>query len=206
MASYNHQEIEKKWQARWEKARVGEVKESAKDSENILYHLVMFPYPSGAGLHVGHVESYTAVDILTRLARMRGKQVLFPIGYDAFGLPAENYAVKTGVHPAITTKKAIENFHRQMKAIGLSFDWSREISTAAPEYYKWTQWLFLKLYENDLAYRAKAPVNWCDGCQTVLAHEQVVQGFCERCKNSVVQKELEQWFFRITKYADRLLE
>lgn len=205
MATYDHQKIEKKWQERWEKARVGEVKESPEDAGNALYHLIMLPYPSGAGLHVGHVESYTAVDILTRVARMRGKRVLFPIGYDAFGLPAENYAVKTGVHPSITTKKAIENFHRQMKAIGLSFDWSREISTADPEYYKWTQWLFLKLYENDLAYRAKAPVNWCKGCQTVLANEQVVQGACERCKTTVVQKELEQWFFRITKYADRLL-
>lgn len=205
MATYDHQKIEKKWQERWEKARVGEVKESPEDVGNALYHLIMLPYPSGAGLHVGHVESYTAVDILTRVARMRGKRVLFPIGYDAFGLPAENYAVKTGVHPSITTKKAIENFHRQMKAIGLSFDWSREISTADPEYYKWTQWLFLKLYENDLAYRAKAPVNWCGGCQTVLANEQVVQGACDRCKTPVVQKELEQWFFRITKYADRLL-
>ena len=205
MASFNHQAIEKKWQERWEKKSIGEGQESPIDAENALYYLVMFPYPSGAGLHVGHVESYTAMDILARVARMRGKQVLFPIGYDAFGLPAENYAVKTGVHPAATTKKAIENFHGQMKSVGLSFDWSREISTADPAYYKWTQWLFLKLYENDLAYRAKAPVNWCSGCQTVLANEQVVQGVCERCRTPVVQKELEQWFFRITKYADRLL-
>jgi len=202
MASYNHLEIEPKWQKKWKADKVGEVGETHGDA---LYHLIMFPYPSGAGLHVGHVESYTAMDILTRKARMQGKKVLFPIGYDAFGLPAENYAVKTGVHPVETTEKAITNFRRQMKAVGLSFDWSREISTCDPAYYRWTQWLFLLLYKNDLAYRAKAPVNWCDGCNTVLANEQVVDGACERCKTAVVQKELEQWFFRITKYADRLL-
>ena len=202
MASYNHLEIEPKWQRRWEEDGVGTVEENDKEA---FYNLVMFPYPSGAGLHVGHVESYAAMDILTRKARMLGKNVLFPIGYDAFGLPAENYAVKTGVHPVETTQKAIENFRRQMKAVGLSFDWSREISTCDPAYYRWTQWLFLLFYKNDLAYRAKAPVNWCDGCNTVLANEQVVDGACERCKTVVVQKELEQWFFRITKYADRLL-
>ncbi|MBU0646255.1 leucine--tRNA ligase [Patescibacteria group bacterium] len=200
---YNHLEIEPKWQARWDKKQTNEVAET-KDQDH-LYHLVMFPYPSGQGLHVGHVESYAALDILSRYQRMNGQNVLFPIGYDAFGLPAENYAIKTGTHPAATTKTAIENFRRQMKTIGLSFDWSREISTADPEYYQWTQWLFLKLYENDLAYRAKSPVNWCASCQTVLANEQVVDGQCERCKNEVVQKELEQWFFRITKYADQLL-
>jgi leucyl-tRNA synthetase len=205
MPSYNHKEIEPKWQKKWEKAKVGISKDPNPGDKDARYHLVMFPYPSGAGLHVGHVESYTAVDIVTRKARMEGKKVLFPIGYDAFGLPAENYAVKTGVHPAITTEKAIEAFRRQMKSIGLSFDWSRELSTADPEYYKWTQWLFLLFYENDLAYRAKAPVNWCDGCKTVLANEQVVDGKCERCGTVVVQKDLEQWFFRITKYADRLL-
>ncbi len=203
MPSYNHLEIEPKWQKRWEADGVGQVREQS--GREALYYLTMFPYPSGAGLHVGHVESYTAVDILTRKARMQGKNVLFPMGWDAFGLPAENYAVKTGVHPAETTAKAIDNFRRQMKAIGLSFDWSREVSTCDPAYYKWTQWLFLLLYKNDLAYRAKAPVNWCDGCQTVLANEQVVDGQCERCSTVVVQKELEQWFFRITKYADRLL-
>jgi leucyl-tRNA synthetase len=202
MASYNHLKIEPKWQKRWEDQGVGKVGEVGE----ALYHLIMFPYPSGAGLHVGHVESYTAVDILTRQARMAGKNVLFPIGYDAFGLPAENYAVKTGVHPADTTAKAIENFRRQMKALGLSFDWSREVATNDPAYYKWTQWLFLLLYKNDLAYRAKAPVNWCHGCNTVLANEQVVDGKCERCSTVVVQRELEQWFFRITKYADRLLK
>lgn len=202
--SYNHQEIEKKWQAKWEASRVGRVDESAP-VENALYYLIMFPYPSGAGLHVGHVESYAAIDILARMERMRGKNVLCPIGYDAFGLPAENYAIKTGVHPSVTTKKAIETFHRQMQSIGLSFDWSREFATCDPEYYKWTQWLFLLFYKNGLAYRKKSPVNWCEGCHTVLANEQVVAGACERCGTVVIQKDLEQWFFNITKYADRLL-
>ena len=202
--SYNHQEIEKKWQARWEADQHGRVVET-DSNENALYYLIMFPYPSGSGLHVGHVESQAAIDILARMERMRGKNVLCPIGYDAFGLPAENYAIKTGVHPSVTTKQAIENFHKQMQSLGLSFDWSREISTADPEYYKWTQWLFLLFYKNGLAYRKKSPVNWCDGCHTVLANEQVVAGACERCGTIVIQKDLEQWFFNITKYADRLL-
>jgi leucyl-tRNA synthetase len=202
--SYNHQEIEKKWQGRWEASQLGRVFESAPP-ENALYYLIMFPYPSGAGLHVGHVESYAAIDILARMERMRGRNVLCPMGYDAFGLPAENYAIKTGVHPVETTKKAIANFHKQMISLGLSFDWSREISTAEPEYYKWTQWMFLLFYKNGLAYRKKSPVNWCDGCHTVLANEQVVAGACERCGTVVIQKDLEQWFFNITKYADRLL-
>ena len=184
--------------------RLGFVDESAP-RDNALYYLIMFPYPSGSGLHVGHVESLAAIDILARMERMRGKNVLCPIGYDAFGLPAENFAIKTGVHPAETTKSAIANFHKQMQSIGLSFDWSREISTADPEYYKWTQWLFLLFYKNGLAYRKKSPVNWCEGCHTVLANEQVVAGACERCGTIVIQKELEQWFFNITKYADRLL-
>jgi len=201
MASYNHQTIEKKWQEKWESKASQENQGSEK-----IYHLAMFPYPSGAGLHVGHVESYAALDILTRKARMEGKNVMFPIGYDAFGLPAENYAIKTGVHPAETTAQAIKNFRGQMKRVGLSFDWDREITTSNPEYYKWTQWLFLELLKNDLAYRSSSPVNWCPSCNTVLANEQVVNGVCERCQSEVIQKELEQWFFRITKYADRLLE
>jgi len=202
---YNHQEIEKKWQRIWQDAKAGQVTESAT-RDNAFYYLIMFPYPSGSGLHVGHVESFAAIDILARMERMRGKNVLCPIGYDAFGLPAENYAIKTGVHPAETTKQAIANFHKQMQSIGLSFDWSREISTADPSYYKWTQWLFLLFYKNGLAYRKKSPVNWCEGCHTVLANEQVVAGACERCDTVVIQKELDQWFFQITKYADRLLE
>jgi leucyl-tRNA synthetase len=201
--SFNHQKIEKKWQSAWVKNKASYAEDKG---ENSLYHLVMFPYPSGAGLHVGHVESYSAMDILTRLERMRGKNVLFPMGYDAFGLPAENYAIKTGVHPSETTKAAISNFRKQLDSIGLSFDWSREVSTADPDYYRWTQWLFLLFYKKGLAYRKKSPVNWCDDCHTVLANEQVVDGACDRCKNDVVQKELEQWFFKITDYADRLLE
>jgi len=203
MPSYNHLEIEPKWQADWAKG-ANEAKGTEEDKDP-LYLLTMFPYPSGSGLHVGHVESYTAVDIVARKKRMEGHDVLFPMGFDAFGLPAENYAIKTGVHPAETTDKAMANFTRQFKALGFSFDWDRELSTCDPAYYKWTQWMFLLFYKNDLAYRAKAPVNWCDGCVTVLANEQVVDGKCDRCSTVVVQKDLEQWFFRITKYADRLL-
>ncbi len=202
MAAYNHQEIEKKWQEVWAKTKPGRAVEKGSDP---VYNLVMFPYPSAAGLHVGHVESFTAVDILTRYQRMNGKNVLFPIGYDAFGLPAENYAVKTGVHPAETTNNAIKSFHRQMQSLGLSFDWDREISTCEPSYYRWTQWMFLELYKKGLAYKKKAAVNWCEKDQTVLANEQVVNGKCERCGTAVVQKEMSQWFFGITKFADRLL-
>ncbi len=203
--SFNHQEIEKKWQKVWESRKAGAVSESG-DRKNTLYYLVMFPYPSGSGLHVGHVESYSAVDMLARMQRMKGKEVLFPMGFDAFGLPAENYAIKTGVHPAETTQTAMETFRTQLKSIGLSFDWDREISTADPEYYRWTQWLFLLFFKNGLAYRAKSPVNWCTGCHTVLANEQVLNGVCERCSSEVMQKELEQWFFKITDFADRLLD
>ncbi|MBI2550741.1 leucine--tRNA ligase [Candidatus Uhrbacteria bacterium] len=202
---FNHQSIEKKWQQRWEQNFAFFPTEDPSKAQDSLYHLVMFPYPSATGLHVGHVESYSAVDIVTRWRRMQGKNVLFPIGYDAFGLPAENFAIKTGVHPEQTTNDAMANYTRQMKSLGLSFDWSRVISTADPSYYKWTQWLFLLFYKHDLIYRASAPVNWCDSCQTVLANEQVIDGKCDRCKNVVRQKDLEQWFFRITKYADRLL-
>ena len=202
---YNHKEIEPKWQKKWEETHAGEVSEDLSKKGSALYYLAMFPYPSGAGLHVGHVESYAGLDILARLARMQGKHVLFPMGFDAFGLPAENYAIKTGVHPAETTKNAIENFTRQMKSIGLSFDWSRVLSTTDPAYYKWTQWIFLELYKNGLAYKKQAPVNWCESCKTVLANEQVIDGACDRCHNPVVQKDLEQWFFKITKYVENLL-
>lgn len=203
---YNHKEIEPKWQKKWEEIHAGEVIEDSKKKEDALYYLTMFPYPSGSGLHVGHVESYTGPDIVTRMTRMQGKNVLFPMGFDAFGLPAENYAIQTGVHPVETTKTAIENFTRQMKALGFDFDWSRDLSTADPEYYKWTQWMFLQLYKNDLAYKKKAPVNWCESCKTVLANEQVIEGNCERCHNIVVQKDLAQWFFATTKYAEQLLQ
>ncbi len=172
-----------------------------KDKEK-KYILDMFPYPSGDGLHVGHVESYTATDIISRFLRMNGKNVLHPTGWDAFGLPAENYAIKTKIHPSITTQKAIATFKSQMKKLGLSYDWSREINSSNPEYYKWTQWFFLLLYKNGYAYRSKAKVNFCPQCRTVLANEQVVSGKCERCEMEVVQKDLEQWFFKITDFIE----
>lgn len=202
---YDHKKIEAKWQKRWEKEGANVVGENPERQKDKMYILDMFPYPSADGLHVGHVEGYTATDILSRYHRMNGKYVLHPIGWDAFGLPAENFAIKKGIHPKETTENAIKNFTRQIKSLGFSYDWSREINTSSPEYYKWTQWLFLLLYKNGLAYKDEAPVNWCENCQTVLANEQVESGKCERCKNEIIQKKLTQWFFRITKYADRLL-
>lgn len=203
MAAYDHKKVEKKWQGRWEESSAFTTPENPK---NKLYVLDMFPYPSGAGLHVGHVEGYTGTDIYSRFKRMQGYDVLHPMGWDAFGLPAENYAVKTGIPPAKTTNDAIETFKKQIKSLGLSYDWSREFGTHTPEYYKWTQWLFLLLYKNGLAEKRLAKVNWCPKDQTVLANEQVVNGACERCGTPVVQKDLEQWFFKITEYADRLID
>src|SRR3989339_1445016 len=204
MKEYNPNKIEPKWQKKWEKEKdLYTAKENLKAPK--VYILDMFPYPSSEGLHTGHVESYTATDIISRYWRMSGKNVLHPQGWDAFGLPAENYAVKTKIHPAITTKKAIANFKRQMKMMGLSYDWSREINSSSPEYYKWTQWFFLLLYKNGLAYKKKGQVNWCDSCKTVLANEQVEDGQCERCKNPVRQKDLEQWFFKITDFIENKL-
>ena len=203
MEQYIPQKVEKKWQKKWEEQGLYAAQE--KSPKPKLYVLDMFPYPSGNGLHVGHVEGYTATDIYSRFKRMQGYNVLHPMGWDAFGLPAENYAIKTGVHPKETTEKAIDTFRRQIKDLGLSYDWSREIGTQTPEYYKWTQWLFLLMYKNGLAYKAKANVNWCDSCKTVLANEQVVNGLCERSKDRVVQKELEQWFFKITDFAEDLI-
>ena len=165
----------------------------------------MFPYPSAQGLHVGHPEGYTATDIVSRYQRMHGMEVLHPMGWDAFGLPAENYAIKTGVHPDVSTHENIKTFKRQIQSLGLSYDWEREIDTSSPEYYKWTQWMFLQMYEHGLAYRKKARVNWCNGCQTVLANEQVVDGKCERSQDPVIQKDLAQWFFKTTNYAEQLL-
>lgn len=201
---YNPSEIEKKWQKRWEEDKLYEVKED--DSRPKFYALTMFPYTSG-DLHVGHWYAMAPSDVYARYKRMCGYNVLHPMGFDAFGLPAENAAIKRGIHPYIWTMNNIENMRRQLKSMGSCYDWSREVITCLPEYYKWTQWFFLKLYKAGLAYRAKAPVNWCPSCQTVLANEQVVgAGFCERCGTPVTKKELEQWFFRITKYADELLE
>jgi|TARA_Y100000310_G_scaffold345555_1_gene466491 leucyl-tRNA synthetase len=203
MKKYDHKRIEERWQKKWEEQKLHLAQDDS--SKEKLYILDMYPYPSSDGLHVGHVEGYTATDIYARYKRMQGFNVLHPMGWDAFGLPAENYAIKTGVHPKDTTGKAIDNFRRQIKSLGLSYDWTREIGTHTPEYYKWTQWFFLLLYKNGLAYKKKAAVNWCDSCKTVLAHEQVAGGLCERCKNEVVQKELEQWFFKITDFAEELI-
>lgn len=198
---YNTQEIEEKWRKYWEKHPELFVAENDSKAEK-KYILDMFPYPSGDGLHVGHIEGYTATDIYSRYMRMRGFNILHPMGWDAFGLPAENYAIKTKTHPSVTTKNAITNFKHQMNMMGFSYDWSREVSSIDPEYYKWTQWFFLLLYKNNLAYRAKAKVNWCEACKTVLANEQVINGECERCGGKVTQKDLEQWFFRITDFIE----
>ena len=203
MNKYDHNKIEKKWQKYWEAHKIFAAKDADKKPKK--YILDMFPYPSGAGLHVGHPEGYTATDILSRYSRMNGFNVLHPMGWDAFGLPAENYAIKMGVHPQQTTQKNIKRFTEQIKSIGLSYDWSREINTSDPEYYKWTQWLFLQLYKKGLAYKKEASVNWCPKDNTVLANEQVINGACERCGTTVVQKNLSQWFFKITNYAEELL-
>jgi len=193
---------EQKWKEIWEKEGYA----TAGDSGEKFYCLIEFPYPSGAGLHVGHTRSYTALDIVARKKRMEGKNVLFPIGWDAFGLPAENYAIKTGTHPRVTTEENINTFRRQLKDLGLSFDWSREIYTNDPGYYKWTQWIFLRLFEHGFAYKKKIFINWCTRCNVGLANEEVVQGVCERCGGEVIQKEREQWMLKITAYAQRLLD
>ena len=199
---YNHREIEKKWQDKWDNAQVFK---SATNPKNKKYVLDMFPYPSGSGLHVGHPEGYTATDIYCRYLKMSGFDVMHPMGWDAFGLPAENYAIKMGVHPKVSTEQNIKNFTRQVKSFGFCYDWEREINTSSPEYYKWSQWFFLLLYKRGLVYKKKAPVNWCNSCNTVLANEQVVSGKCERCESEVVKKDLEQWFFKVTAYAEELL-
>ncbi len=204
MQNYNPKAIEEKWQKYWLENKTFKTIDDSKKKK--FYCLDMFPYPSGAGLHVGHPEGYTATDIYSRYLRANNYNVLHPMGWDAFGLPAENYAIKQGVHPQETTQKNIANFKRQIQMLGFSYDWDREINTSDPDYYKWTQWLFLQLFKKGLAYQKMAPVNWCNSCQTVLAREQVVDGKCERCKNPVVQKELKQWFFKITDYADKLLD
>ncbi len=201
---YNYKKIEKKWQSKWEK----EGTFFAKDDHSLpkFYPLIEFPYPSGQGLHVGHPRSYTALDVVARKRRMDGFNVLYPIGWDAFGLPAENYAIKNKVHPKAITEKNIENFRRQLKSLGLSFDWSREVNTTDPNYYKWTQWIFLKLFENGLAYKSNMDINFCTSCKVGLANEEVVNGVCERCGSEVVRKEKEQWMLKITEYAERLID
>jgi len=204
MKEYDLRTIDKKWQDYWEENKTFQAIDFS-DKEK-FYCLVEFPYPSGDGLHVGHPRSYTALDILSRKKRMEGYNVLFPMGFDSFGLPSENYAIKTGIHPSIITKKNIENFTRQLKSLGFSFDWDRVLATTDPDYYKWTQWIFLKFFEKGLAYKSKMPINWCNNCKIGLANEEVVDGKCERCGGEVVKRNIEQWMLRITKYADKLID
>ena len=201
---YDFQAIEKKWQAKWEETKPFAA--ITGDPRPKFYGLIEFPYPSGQGLHVGHPRPFTAMDIICRKRRMEGYNVLFPIGFDAFGLPTENYAIKNHIHPAIVTKQNIQTFTKQLKMLGYSFDWDRCVDTTDPSYYKWTQWIFLKLFENDMAYKTTMPVNWCTSCKCVLANEEVVEGVCERCGSPVVQKEKSQWMLRITRYAQRLID
>jgi leucyl-tRNA synthetase len=233
MRKYSPNEFETKWIDKWEKDKLYKTPNiTEKDKNNKQYVLDMFPYPSGAGLHVGHIEGYTATDIYSRYMRMNGRKVLHPMGWDAFGLPAENYAIKTGVHPKKTTDESIKAFKSQIKRAGLSYDWEKEIGSHKKDYYKWTQWLFLLFYKHGLVYQKEAAVNWCESCKTVLANEQVVKeikneklkveseqlkvksergvgqvevSVCERCDTEVVQKNMRQWFFKITDYAERLL-
>jgi len=199
---YSHLSIERKWQGIWERNRPWKTKFPANKKK--FYGLIEFPYPSGDGLHVGHIRSNTAMDIISRKRRAEGFNVLYPIGWDAFGLPTENYAIKTGLPPSVVTKKNTDTFRRQLKSLGFSFDWSREINTTDPKYYKWTQWMFLQFYKKGLAYKAKMPINWCLNCKIGLANEEVVDGTCERCSGPTEKREKEQWMIAITKYADRL--
>lgn len=206
MENYNFNEIEKKWQDKWEKANIFKVDEDPSfPKEKRAYILDMFPYPSGAGLHVGHPEGYTATDIYSRFLKMNGYNVLHPMGFDSFGLPAENYAIKTGTHPEITTQKNIDTFRKQIKSLGFCYDWSREISTHQSTYYKWTQWIFLQLYKKGLAYESMTPINWCPSCLTGLANEEVKDGCCERCGTNVTRKNIRQWILKITDYSEKLL-
>ncbi len=201
--NYDYKSIEAKWQKKWDEAGAFEAKQDFTLPK--YYALVEFPYPSGQGLHVGHPRPYTALDIVSRKKRMQGYNVLFPMGWDAFGLPTENYAIKNKIHPKIVTEKNIARFKSQLKALGLSFDWSREINTTDPSYYKWTQWIFLKLFEKGLAYKKEMAVNFCTSCKVVLANEEVVNGVCERCQSAVIRKVKSQWMLKITEYADRLI-
>lgn len=203
MAKYDYKAIEAKWQKKWEDE--GTFYATNDKTKPKFYPLVEFPYPSGEGLHVGHPRSYTALDVVARKRRMNGYNVLYPMGWDAFGLPAENYAIKHKVHPKIITEKNIANFKRQLKALGMSFDWSREINTTDPEYYKWTQWIFLQLFKKGMAYKSSMDINFCTSCKVGLANEEVVQGTCERCGSPVVRKEKDQWMLKITAYAERLI-
>ena len=201
---YDYKAVEAKWQKVWEDEKTFHVEIDHKKPK--FYALVEFPYPSGAGLHVGHPRSYTALDVVSRKRRQNGYNVLYPMGWDAFGLPTENFAMKNHIHPAIVTKKNVDHFREQLKALGFSFDWDREINTTDPEYYKWTQWIFLQLYKKGLAYKKEMNVNWCTGCKCVLANEEVVNGVCERCGSEVVHRVKSQWMLKITAYADKLID
>ena len=201
---YNHKEIEPKWQKIWEEKGCFHAEENS-DKEK-FFALIEFPYPSGQGLHVGHPRPYTALDVVSRKRRLQGYNVLYPIGWDAFGLPTENYAIKNHIHPEEVTKKNVARFKKQIQSLGISFDWSREINTTDPNYYKWTQWIFLQLFKKGLAYKKEMAVNWCTSCKCVLANEEVVNGVCERCGSEVVRKVKSQWMLKITEYADRLID
>ena len=200
---YDFAAIEKKWQKRWEETKPYAA--VTGDKRPKFYGLIEFPYPSAAGLHVGHPRPFTAMDIICRKKRMQGYNVLNPIGFDAFGLPTENFAIKNHIHPAIVTQQNIKNFTRQLKMLGYGFDWDRVIDTTDPQYYKWTQWIFVKMFKEGLAYEKEFPINWCPSCKTGLANEEVVNGKCERCGAEVTKKNLRQWMLKITAYADRLL-
>ncbi|MDQ3014840.1 MAG: leucine--tRNA ligase, partial [bacterium] len=210
MKPYDHKKIEKKWQEEWETSKIYEAKDDPTDSTGSpqakpkFYSLIEFPFPSGDGMHTGHLRSNTAMDIISRKRRMEGYNVLYPIGWDAFGLPTENYAIKTGLTPQVVTKKNTDTFRKQLKSAGFSFDWSREINTSDPKYYKWTQWIFLQMYKKGLAYKKKMVINWCPKDKIGLANEEVIDGKCERCGTAVEKREKEQWMLAITKYADRL--
>ena len=201
---YDYSKIEKKWQKFWDDNNTFVTENDY--SKPKFYALVEFPYPSAKGLHVGHPRSYTALDIIARKRRMQGYNVLYAMGWDAFGLPTENYAIKNHIHPEIVTKENIKRFKSQLKSLGLSFDWSREINTTDPSYYKWTQWIFLQMFKKGLAYKKNMAVNWCTSCKCVLANEEVVNGKCERCGLDVVRKNKSQWMLKITAYADRLID
>ncbi|MBD3360563.1 leucine--tRNA ligase [Candidatus Peregrinibacteria bacterium] len=204
MQKYSAREVEKKWQEKWKSTNLHTV--DLKDFKDKYYNLVMFPYPSGDKLHIGHWYNFGPADSWARYMRMKGKNVFSPMGFDSFGLPAENYAIKTGVPPAESTKKNIEYMKKQLSEMGAMYDWNKTLATSDPDYYKWTQWIFLQLYKNDMAYKKEAPVNWCPSCKTVLANEQVQDGYCERCQSEISKKDLSQWFFKISNYAEKLLD
>ena len=202
---YDFTAIEKKWQDNWDRTKPFAAV-NGDTTRKKFYGLIEFPYPSGQGLHVGHPRPFTAIDIVARKRRMQNYNVLFPIGFDAFGLPTENYAIKNHIHPSQVTEKNIKNFTNQLKMLGYSFDWDRCVDTTDPNYYKWTQWIFLQMFKHGLAYKTTMPVNWCTSCKCVLANEEVVDGVCERCGAPVIRKEKSQWMLAITKYADRLVD